>query len=494
MSGKVLDPTNQLPEKTQRIVQRTSQGLFWNFLAYGLSKGVLLITLSILARILSKGEFGIVAIAMVAINYLSVIKDLGLGAALIQRRGNIHDVADTVFTFNLVMGLLLSLFIIPLAPFISTYFNDPQVTPVLRWLGVSFFINALGSVHISRLQRDLDFRRKLIPDMGNAIVKGGVSIAMALSGYGVWALVFGQISGALVSVILVWIVMPWRPRLSLNFGLARELIRYGASIMGTDAISITTENFDSIIIGRVFGLTQLGIYGLAYRLPEMLLLSNLWVMGGVLFPAFSSIQEEPSKMRKGFLASVRLIEMIAVPICLGLIIAAHPIIMVLFGEEWLEAVPILRILAIYAWVNSIGYHVGGVYKAMGRPDILLKLSVITLVVIIPALLIGSRFGLIGVAIAQLAAMIIRRVISLVVASKLINVSLSSIFVELKPALMGGVALTIMTLMTLQLTIDLNVLIQLALVVLFGAGSYLGVLWWQERDNLLRVVRILRRSN
>ena len=456
-----------------------------------MSKGVVLLTISILARILSKDEFGMVAIAMVVINYLSVVKDLGLGAALIQRRGDIQRVADTVFTFNLVIGFLLSILIIPLAPYFAIYFNNPQVIPVLRWLGVSFFINAIGSVHISRLQRNLDFRRKLIPDIGNAIVKGGVSISMALAGYGVWSLVFGQLSGALTSVVLVWIVMPWLPRLSLNFSLARELIRYGASIMGTDAIAITTENIDSIIVGRAFGLAELGIYGLAYRLPETLLLSNLWVMGGVVFPAFSSIQDQPDEMRKGFLASVRLVELIATPICLGLIIAAHPIIMVLFGIEWVDAVPILRILALYAWVNSVGYHVGGIYKAMGRPDILLKLSIFTLIVIIPALLIGSRFGLIGVALGQLGAMVIRRVISLSVATQLIKVSFWDIFAELKPAFLGGAVLTLTTLLALKLTVDLNSLLQLILVVLFGASSYFGVLWWTERKNLLRLMRTLR---
>src|SRR5215217_2616142 len=151
----------------------------------------------------------------------------------------------------------------------------------------------------------------------------------------------------------------------------------------------------TVIVGRIFGLVPLSIYTLAYRLPEMLLIGNLWVMGGVVFPAFSTIQDQPNELRRGFLASVRYVELIAVPICLGLLIAADPIVRVVFGDQWLDAIPVLRVLAVYAWVYSLGYHVGGFYKAIGRPDILLRLSILTLVIIIPALLIGARFGIIG---------------------------------------------------------------------------------------------------
>ena len=467
----------------EQLSRRTTHGLLWNFLVYGLSKGIVLITTSILARILTREDFGLVAVALIAINYLSIFKDLGLGAALIQRRGDVKEAANTVFTVNLIMGFILSSLVIPIAPLFASYFNDPHITSVLRLLGISFFINAIGSVHVAHLQRELDFRRKMVPDLGNAIIRCIVSIYMALYGYGVWSIVFGQLSGAITSVILVWIVYPWKPRISINPKIGRELVKFGAAIMGTDTISVTTENIDSIIAGRIFGLTQLSVYSLAYRLPEMLLLSNLWVMGGVVFPAFSSIQDQPSELRKGFLASIRLVELIALPICLYLVIAAHPIVLAIFGEQWLETVPILRVLGLYAWVYSIGYHVGGIYKAIGRPDILFKLSLISLAIIFPALLIGSRFGLIGIAFGQLIAMMIRRSISLTVATKLVKVSILDILTELKPAALGGIGLSIITIILLWLTPDLNAFIRLPISALLGATCYLWIVWKSEGSKL-----------
>lgn len=473
------------------IAQKTAWGFIWNFSAYFLGKLVILITTAILARLLAKSDFGLVAVAVVAINYLSVLKDLGLGVALIQRKGGVQEAANTVFTINLFLGLVLSALIIPLAPFVAAYFRDPQVIPVLRWMGISFIINALGSVHTNWLVRDLDYRRKLVPELGGALTKGVISIGLATLGYGVWSLVFGQIAGAIASVILVWIILPWRPRLTVDRGLAGSLMKFGASVTLIDIITQITDNIDYVIVGRFFGLVPLSIYTLAYRLPEMLLIGNLWVMGGVVFPAFSSLQDRPEELRRGFLASVRVVELFAVPICLGLLIAADPIVRVVFGDQWLEAIPILRVLALYAWVYSLGYHVGGLYKAIGRPDILLRLSLLTLVIILPALLIGARFGIIGVAFGHLVAVLIRRIISLRLATRFVNVSIMDILGELRSSLLGAMVMVPVVLAVYYLTAKWNPFLQLTFIILSGAISYLLALWGVEKDNLIRLLRLVK---
>jgi O-antigen/teichoic acid export membrane protein len=367
------------------------------------------------------------------------------------------------------------------------------VIPVLRWMGISFLINALGSVHTNWLVRELDYRRKLVPELGGALTKGAVSIGMAYLGYGVWSLVFGQIAGAIASVLLVWIIFPWRPRLTLDRKTAGGLMKFGTSVTASDIITQITDNLDYIIVGRIFGLVPLSIYTLAYRLPEMLLIGNLWVMGGVVFPAFSSIQDRPEELRRGFLASVRLVQLIAVPICLGLLIAAEPIVRVVFGDQWLEAIPVLRVLAIYAWVYSLGYHVGGLYKAIGRPDILLRLSLLTLVIIVPSLLIGARFGIIGVALGHLVAVLIRRTVSLGIATRYVGVTILEILAELRSSLLAALVMAPVVLAVFYFTAGLNPFLQLVLLVLCGAVSYLGVLWWIERENLMRLLRMVKLS-
>ncbi len=419
------------------------------------------------------------------------LKDLGLGVALIQHKGDVKEVANTVFTINILIGLFLSVLVIPLAPFVAVYFQDPEVTPVLRWMGISFLLNALGSVHTNLLIRDLDYRRKMIPELVGALIKGAVSIGMAYLGYGVWSLVFGQIAGTLVSVLVVWTILPWKPRLTLNRQVGGSLMKFGASVTAIDLIAQITDNLDYLIVGRVFGLVPLSIYTLAYRLPEMLLISNLWVMAGVVFPAFSSIQDQPDELRRAFLASVRVVNLITVPISLGLLIAADPIVRVVFGEQWLEIIPILRLLAVYAWVYSLGYHVGGLYKAIGRPDISLKLSILTLLIIIPALLIGSRFGLIGIALGHVVAVLLRRMISLTVAKRFVKVSMSDLFQQLKPSFMAAAVMIPITLAALYFTETVHPFLHLSFVILAGGVSYLGMLWWIEKESLIELIRILK---
>jgi O-antigen/teichoic acid export membrane protein len=349
-------------------------------------------------------------------------------------------------------------------------------------------------VHTNWLVRDLDYRRKLVPELGSALIKGVISIGMAYLGYGVWSLVFGQIAGAVASVVLVWMILPWRPQLTIDRSVAGSLMKFGVSVTLIDIITQIIDNLGYVIIGRLFGLVPLSIYTLAYRLPEMLLIGNLWVMGGVVFPAFSSIQDRPEELRRGFLASVRFVELIAVPICLGLLIAAEPIVRVVFGDQWLEAIPVLRVLAVYAWVYSLGYHVGGFYKAIGRPDILLRLSVLTLIIVVPSLLVGARFGIIGVAVGHLVAVLIRRVISLWLATRFVNVSILDIFGELRTSLLGACVMAPIVLAVSYLTADLNPFLQIGLILLSGAVSYLGVLWWIEKENLIRLLRLVRLPN
>ena len=166
---------------------------------------------------------------------------------------------------------------------------------------------------------------------------------------------------------------------------------------------------------------------------------------------------------------------------------------VVFGDQWLEAIPILRVLAVYAWVYSLGYHSGGLYKAIGRPDILLRLSLLTLVIIIPSLLMGAQFGMIGVAVGHLVAVLIRRVISLGLATRFVKVSIRDIFGELRSSLIGGMVMAPVVLTVYYLAANLNPFLQLTLIVLSGAASYLLVLWGIEKENLVRLLRLVKAS-
>lgn len=474
----------------QQIARKSVHGVFWNYASFGLGKGLVFVTTAILARLLTPDDFGIVAFATLAVTYLSILKDFGLGPALIQRRQNVDEAANTVFTLNLLLGAGLTLAAMAVAPLVATFFREPFVTPVLRWLSLTFILNSLGSIHLVRLQRELEFRRKLVPDLGRSLFKGIVSIGLALAGFGVWSLVIGQLAGALAGVILSWVVFPWLPRLTINPKLARGLMRYGISVVGVDALTVTTDNLDYLLIGRLFGNAALGIYTLAFRLPELLVLNPLWVMAAAIFPAYATVQDKPETLRRGFLTTVRFVEILCVPLALGLVLAADPLVRVAFGEQWLAAIPIVRILALFVLARSIGFNAGDIYKAVGRPDVLVKLELLNMAMLVPALWFGSHFGLVGVALGHLAASLVRMLADLMVASWFINADLRDILLQLKPSFLSGLALLMLALPSLYLTTDCIPLTRLVVTMLTGAIAYLTMLWISERESLLRMSRLV----
>ena len=476
--------------ETQQTTRKTAHAVMWNYLSFGLGKGLVLVSTAILARLLTTHDFGLVGFALLTISYLSVLKDLGLGAALIQKRDNVEESANTVFTLNLLLGMVLTLVTIAIAPLVADYFRNPEVAPLLRVLGFTFVLNALGSIHIIRLQRQLAFNRKLVPDFGRSLAKGGVSIGFALAGFGVWSLIFGQIAGVVTAVILAWIVYPWRPRLRIHRKLASGLLQFGSTLLVVNILSAIVNNADYLVVGRTLGAESLGIYTLAYRLPALLILNLLWVVGAAIFPAYAKIQNQPDVLRQGFLTTIRYIEMISVPLCLGLFVVADPLVRVVFGEQWLEAIPIMRILVLFILINSIGFNVGDIYKATGRPNVLVKLGLVSIIPFLLALWYGSFYGLIGIALAHLVNGFFRTFLRLWMATRLIQVSWFDILRQLQPAFISGLALLLFAVPMVFLTADLVPLLRLILIITAGAVGYLSVLWLLERDQLLQAARLV----
>jgi O-antigen/teichoic acid export membrane protein len=474
-----------------QVARKTVRAAGWNYLSFGLSKLIVLITMVILARILNPKDFGIAGFATLAVAYLSLIKDFGLGNALIQRRTDVEKAANTVFTLNLIIGLFLAIVIIFMAPLVADFFHEPIVKVMLCVLSLTFIIEPLGSVHVALLQRELDFRNKLIPDIGRIIFKGFITIGLALGGYGAWSLIIGQLVSVVVAVILSWMVFPWRPTLCVDKKQAHSLMVFSIPLMGFNILDTVIVNLDSTVIGHLLGDKALGIYSLAYRIPDLMII-NIWlVLAAVMFPTFASIQHQPDMLRRGFLATTRYLQIIIVPISLSLTLTADPLVRFLLGPKWLEVIPILQLIAIYALIDSIGVTAGDIYKAIGRPSLLWKLGLIHISVLVPCLLIGVKYGLVGIAIGRLITVFLLRSMNLYVAAYVMNLNFLSIIRELIPSIVSGIGLIFLGLPISYMTTGLSPLIQLLLIGSAGLVGYIGTLWWIEKESLLKLADMLR---
>jgi O-antigen/teichoic acid export membrane protein len=467
-----------------------AHAVVWNYASFASGKVLVLITMGILARLLTPADFGMVGFATLAIAHLSVLQNLGLGPAVIQRKGDIEDAAQTVFVINLILGAVFTVITILAAPLVAGFFDEPLVTPLLRVLAFSFILESLGSMHTILLRRKLAFRRKLIPDVGRALVQGGVAVTTALTGLGVWALVWGQLAGIIAYVALTWLVIPWRPTYRFHRHLFRPLARFGVPLVLTDIQHAIWSNLDYVIVGRMLGDAALGIYTLAYRLPELLVQSVWRVLANAIFPVFSRIQDDIEALRRGFLATVRYTQIAIVPLCIGMFLTAEPAVELIFGDQWQSVVPVLRVMAVFSLIGSIGVNIGDVYKAIGRPDILAKLSMMELVLLLPALLYGARFGILGVAWAHAAVATVDTIVRLIVARFTIGVSIRDIARQLIPSFGAGAWLIAAAVPTLWLTANLGTLTTLVATAAIGSLTYLVALWRLDQKSVRRILQWL----
>jgi PST family polysaccharide transporter len=470
------------------LAGRTARGVFWSYGSFAVSKAAVLLATAVLARLLTPEEFGIVAVATVVVTFLAVVQGLGLGAALIQRRGDIGRASNVVFTLNLLLGVLLTAVVFAIAPLVADYFREPAATPLLRALGLTFTLEAFGSVHLVRMQRDLRFDRVFIPDAGRSLIKGAVSVGLALTGVGAWSLILGQLAGVVAAVLLSWLMFPWRPRLTIDTPLARKLIAYGLPLFGVSVMWVISVNLDYVIIGRQLGSEELGIYTLAYRLPELLVVSLMVGVNRVVFPAFSTLQGDRSGLQRGFLVATHYMVLVTFPLSIGMAIVADPMVRVALGPEWVDAIPVMRVLAISVLVASMMDADGDVYKAVGRPGLLFKLNLLHLALLVPALLIGVQYGLVGVALAHLAARTVTRVVRTIVISRFLSVPIPTIASQWRTAALGSIALAVMAGTAMYLTDGASSVVQLTAAILAGAFSYFAVVAALEGPQVTELIR------
>jgi O-antigen/teichoic acid export membrane protein len=346
------------------------------------------------------------------------------------------DAAQVTFLINAAAGVMWCLITLAIAPWVADFFNAPNGAPIVRVIGFSFILKFLGNAHDALSQKDLRFRARFIPELSLAFVKAAVSIVLAYFGFGAWSLVWGHLAGVGMRTLLLWIVVPWRPKLSVPWDLVKPMLGYGRGIITVNVLAAITHHADLAVVGRLLGTTALGLYQMASKIPEMTVIVMLWVVSTVLFPAFSKMHAAGESLRTPYLTATRYISSVTLPASAGLYLLAKPVILVFLGPTWLGAVPILQALTVYTAMRALSTHAGDVLKATGRAKLLARLSIVKACLIVPGLLIGARWGAAGVAWGQSVAAALGTVITLVAASHFIRVRLSSMLLASLPSVIG----------------------------------------------------------
>ncbi len=465
------------------VLAQAVRGLAWTYASFAGSKVLVFVSTVILARLLSPAEFGQVAVALLVINYLETVGNLGISAALIYERQQAEQAANIAFIISLLTGGVWLLLALTAAPLAATFFKDPAVDPILKVMAWVFVITALGNTHDTLLQRELAFRQRLIPDFAQALLKGLCSVVLALLGWGVWSLVWGQLIGALAATLALWLVVRWRPHLQCPWDLTRRMLRYGGQIVSVNILAMITHHVDYLIVGRMLGSAALGFYTLAYRIPELVIIMMIWVIGNVTFPAYSRLQDDRPALQGAFLATLRYLSLLTIPAGIGLAMLGTSIVVTFYGTKWEPSIPVLQALAVAATLRSLSSHAGDIYKATGRPDILTELGLARAVVLVPALIFGARFGIAGVAVAQMVVTGASTLLNFFVASKILSLPMKIIAAELKPALLSSMVMVVSLQVLLPALSGWPGPLKLMVATGVGLAVYGLLTWFLSRDTV-----------
>jgi len=353
-----------------------------------------------LARLLSPEEFGVIAMLYLFTGIASVFVDCGLSTALVQRQEATLTDESTVFWFNAGMGALVAFALWVAAPAISRFYGLPVLVPLTAVLALNILISALGSVHAILLSKRLDFRTQMKIGAIAAVVSGGVAVGMAWQGYGVWALAAQTLVSTGMTTVLLWILSPWRPALAFSRESARTLFGFGGYMLAAGLLDTVYSRAYTLIIGKFFGARELGFYSRADGTKQLPIGVLTNILGRVSFPVFCAVAADKAQLKRSVRLALRGLMLVNVPMMAGLAAIADPLVLALFGEQWLPAVPILQVLCLAGlfWpLHVINLHA---LMAQGYSNLFFRLEVIKKVVGVGLLLIGSAYGVMGIAWSQ----------------------------------------------------------------------------------------------
>lgn len=458
------------------LTTRAVRGTAWVAGAQLSGKLLFFVSTIILARVLERDDFGVAAYAVTLIALLGAIPALGIGPALIVHAED-DEALSTGFWLALCAGAAAFGLIWLAAPLTEHVFHDARAVGVTRALALSFPIQGLRVVHATILRKQLAFQRRFVPELVQSVVKGLAAIALALLGWGYWSLIYGTLAGAAASAAAYWIETGWRPRLVVRSDVVRRLVGYGSHVVGVDLMGAFIRNVDNLFVGRLLGAVALGVYVLAFRIPDLLVRNLCQLLGQVMLPVYAKVRHDPAAIRAAFVATLGYVFAITAPMAIGLAIVAEPLVVALFSDKWAAVIPVIPPICVYALLGSLSYNVGDLFKAVGRPDLLTRIGVVRVATVVPALwLAASVIGTpAAVAWAQAGAEVIALAVNMYVAHVVFDLPVLGALSQTRPVLAASACMGLAAASVLGVTAGWPEPSRLVLAALAGAAVYLGAL-------------------
>jgi O-antigen/teichoic acid export membrane protein len=363
----------------------------------------------ILARLLTPGDFGLVAMVTAVTGFVTCVKDAGLSAATVQREEIDHAAISTLFWINLALSAALMLVVAALAPAIALLYGDPRLVWITLGLAGCFIFSGLTVQHQALLRRQMRFGTLVGIDLVALVIGITAAIAAAAMGAGYWSLVAMVAATSAANAAGVWVLCAWRPGLPSRSAKVRGMLAFGGNLTLSSVVNNGARNLDNVLIGSVWGATLLGAYTKAYQLLLLPFQQFAAPITAVALPVLSRLQADGERFRRYFRNGIFFLTVLGMPVIAFAFVMAGDLVLLVLGDQWTAAVPIFRALAPAAFIETFNVANGWAFTPFGRTDRYLRCVIVSSAVIVAAFAIGLSWGAIGVACGYSIARIVLRV-------------------------------------------------------------------------------------
>lgn len=370
----------------------TTNGVIWSAIERFSVQGISFLLNIVIARLVTPGEYGLIAMLAIFMAIAQSFIDSGFGNALIQKKDRDEVDYSTVFYFNIVVSVILYGILYLCAPLIAEFYNQPELTSVTRWIGLNLILISLSIVQRTRLNIDLNFKLQAKVSLAAVIISGISGIILAYKGWGVWALVFQSLSNNLLSTIFLWIAAKWHPMLVFSINSFKRLFSFGSKLLASGLLHTIYMNLYSLVIGKFYSSSDVGFYNRASSISQYPSTNIVMIITRATYPVLCKHQDDGCWLEQYFLSYLRMTCFIVFPLMVLLAVIAKPLVLLVLTEKWLPAAELISILSLaYIWYPVMVIN-NQILNVKGRSDLFFKAEIIKKIVAVAILCATLPFG------------------------------------------------------------------------------------------------------
>jgi O-antigen/teichoic acid export membrane protein len=474
---------------SDNLKTKTVNGVIWSSIDRFTTQGIQFVFSILIARLLLPSDYGVVAMLGIFLGVAGCFVDSGFGTALVRKIDRTEVDFSTVFYFNIIVSVLCYALLWIASPYIASFYDIPLLESVTKVLGLTLIINSISGIQSAKLSIAIDFKSRAKISIITVVITGAIGLWLAYNGYGVWALVFQSVVGALLRAILLCIVVRWKPLLTFSGKSFRELFSFGSKLLASSLLDTAYNNVYTLVVGKVFNASTLGLYSRADSLAQFPSSNITSVLQSVTFPVLSSIQNEEERLANSYKRFLCLSAFIVFPLMIGLAAVADPLIRIVLTDKWEGCIYLLQIICFgMMWypIHAINLNI---LQVKGRSDYFLKLEVIKKIQGVIILCATIPLGIVAMCYGRIIGSLISLIWNTYYTKKIINYGYLSQMKDLFPILLHSLIMGVIVGLTVYLLTSLWAKLIVGIIVgiiYYIVGAYL--MKFKEMAELIAIVK------